>query len=541
MARVWYRRASGLPAALADPADDAEALEATRMRLEQRESQLATHRARLERERAQLDEARSQADHAHETEVVALREELARARRDLDRAQRQDPQLEVELESLRSELERAQRELDEVPDLEAELASLVSALEHSHLELEQAQRTPSPETRAELESLRGEIGRLRDELDEARREPPAESLPGPSIRIIEPELGPPTRGVQVSAVEVVGDERVVIGAVEAPAGLLRVLVNDRRQGVSGKGLFEARIPTRASDAKVRVVAVDLLGRRAVQEFLFRAPARSQTGTVGSQPSTDSERARSEIDFGSYHALVIGNDEYVQLPKLTTANNDATEVASVLRERFGFQVTLLANATRYQILSALNELRARLTSDDNLLLYYAGHGQLDEVNMRGHWLPVDAHPENTANWLSNVAITDILNAMNARHVMVVSDSCYSGSLTRSALSRPGAGLTDQEKLTWRKAMASKRSRTALTSGGLAPVLDAGGGEHSVFAKILLEVLRSSSEIVEGQRLYHQIAARVAHLAERYRFEQLPQYAPIKFSGHESGDFFFVPVE
>jgi hypothetical protein len=89
------------------------------------------------------------------------------------------------------------------------------------------------------------------------------------------------------------------------------------------------------------------------------------------------------------------------------------------------------------------------------------------------------------------------------------------------------------------MAGKRSRTALTSGGLEPVLDAGGGSHSVFAKALLDVLAANAELLDGQRLHREVAARVAYAAANLRFEQVPEYAPIRFAGHEAGEFFFVP--
>ena len=131
-------------------------------------------------------------------------------------------------------------------------------------------------------------------------------------------------------------------------------------------------------------------------------------------------------------------------------------------------------------------------------------------------------------------------MSARHILVVADSCYSGSLTRSALARLEAGMTQEARLSWIRGMVSKRSRTALTSGGLAPVLDSGGGEHSIFAKALLTVLGEAEEAIEGQRLFQEISARVTWAAEAQGgFEQLPQYAPLKYAGHESGDFFFVP--
>ncbi len=161
-------------------------------------------------------------------------------------------------------------------------------------------------------------------------------------------------------------------------------------------------------------------------------------------------------------------------------------------------------------------------------------------MRGQWLPIDAERDSTANWISNVAITDVLNAMNARHVMVVSDSCYSGALTRSSLASLDAALSDEKRAAWLRTLASKRSRRALTSGGLAPVLDAGGGGHSVFAGAFLEVLSENGDVLEGQRLFQELSARVTYAARNYQFEQLPQYAPIKYAGHEAGDFFLVPT-
>ena len=93
--------------------------------------------------------------------------------------------------------------------------------------------------------------------------------------------------------------------------------------------------------------------------------------------------------------------------------------------------------------------------------------------------------------------------------------------------------------WQEKMVKKRARTALTSGGLAPVMDAGGGDHSVFAKALIDVLDGNEEVLEGARLHLEVKSLVAYGAARNNFEQLPQYAPIKFAGHESGDFFFVP--
>ena len=114
-------------------------------------------------------------------------------------------------------------------------------------------------------------------------------------------------------------------------------------------------------------------------------------------------------------------------------------------------------------------------------------------------------------------------------MVVADSCYSGSLTRASLTRLSTGMTESEWVARLRALGGKRSRTALTSGGLQPTLDSGGGQNSVFAKAFLAVLAENDGLLEGQRVHEEVQARVTYAAEQVRFEQVPEYAPIRFAG------------
>jgi uncharacterized caspase-like protein len=321
-------------------------------------------------------------------------------------------------------------------------------------------------------------------------------------------------------------------------------VNEREEDLDNKGLFRVKVPVMRGDTTVRVVAVDRQGKRASTEFVL-IPEQPSTAVAGAEESPTPESSGPLLlppqEFGPYYALVIGNNNYTRLPKLDMAVNDATAVADILNKRYGFKTTLLLNANRYQILSALSTLREQLGEKDNLLIYYAGHGELDKVNQRGHWLPVDAEPNSPANWISNIEVTDTLNVMSAKHVLVIADSCYSGALTRSSVTRLEAGMSRGAKVNWFKTMTKKCSRMVLTSGGLEPVLDAGGGNHSVFAKAVLEVLKANSEILEGGRFHREVAARVAYAAGRLQVEQVPEYAPIKYAGHDFGDFFFVPVK
>ena len=246
------------------------------------------------------------------------------------------------------------------------------------------------------------------------------------------------------------------------------------------------------------------------------------------PSTPRQAA---VDFGHYEALVIGINNYTNLRPLQTAINDVMAVAQLLGNTYGFTVTLLTNATRDEIISALDSLRMRLTERDNLLIYYAGHGVLDTGEGRGYWLPVNARHDSRVHWLSNITVTDALKAMPAKHVLVVADSCYAGTLVRGIEvvepSRP------HERHAYVARLVEKRSRTVLTSGGLEPVLDSGGGVHSVFAKAFLTALQDNPDILEGQQLFSALRRPVV-----VNSSQTPEYSDIRSAGHEGGDFLFV---
>ena len=243
-------------------------------------------------------------------------------------------------------------------------------------------------------------------------------------------------------------------------------------------------------------------------------------------------AALDIEFGRYHALVIGINDYKNLPRLETAVNDASAVADLLRQKYGFEVSLLLNPTRSQVIRALDGLRGKLTERDNLLIYYAGHGVLDVEADAGFWMSVDAEESTQADWISIGTVTQTVKAMSAKHVMVVSDSCYSGTLTRGLSVSVKSGAERAAEL---ERLAGKRSRTALVSGGLEPVNDGGGDGHSVFTRAFLTALRDSTGVVDGQQLFTAVRRPVIVNAD-----QTPEYSDIRRANHEGGDFLFVPV-
>ena len=257
-------------------------------------------------------------------------------------------------------------------------------------------------------------------------------------------------------------------------------------------------------------------------------------SVTTEPKTEPVKrpkySWKDNDFGQYYALIIANNNYTYIPGLSAAVPDGLAVAQVLRNLYGFQTEILIDASRYEIISAMAEFRGRLGAKDNFLIYYAGHGLLDEEADRGYWIPIDGELGNPSNWVANSDITSAIRAMNAKHIILVVDSCYSGTLTRDLKTTLSSS---QDDLAWLQRISGKVARTVLTSGGLEPVVDSGGGNHSAFAKAFLDVLRENTGMIDGQTVFSRLKRPVIVNAA-----QTPEYSDLRFAGHDGGDFIFV---
>jgi uncharacterized caspase-like protein/predicted nucleic acid-binding Zn-ribbon protein len=463
---------------------------------------------------------------------------------DVTKLAAQTAQLQSQAEADRGQVAGLRAQLADSRKDASTQTTRVTELERSVAEREASLAAKNKEVdtlRATVASLEGETKDQRERLERLRQQTGTTGS-GPVIQIMQPELRVMRDGKNTRAL-VASDRTVVVGRVTSETELLSFTVNDRAEKLLTNNVFRADLALAQPEQPVRIVAIDKQGRRSAMEFVVARSTPPPTAAVtatgpGGAARVGLPRAGIKESFGTYHALVIGNNDYQQIRKLKTAVADAREVARVLEKDYGFRVKLLLNATRYDMLNALNDLREKLTDKDNLLIYYAGHGELDERNQRGNWLPVDAEPNSTANWISNTTITDVLNATNVQQLLVVADSCYSGTLTRSALGRLEGGLSDEERLKLLSAMAHRRSRMVLTSGGVEPVIDSAGGGHSAFAQAFLDVLRANAGVMPGQELFINLQLKVAAIADRVQMRQVPEYAPIKYAGHESGDFVFV---
>lgn len=354
----------------------------------------------------------------------------------------------------------------------------------------------------------------------------------PIIEVTDPPILQTRSGEPVLQVRSGGRAQIIKGKINASAGLRAASINGKSISTDQQGFFNSAIPISKGEQLITIEAVDRKNQSS--RFVFKvipgqAVAGAESGdSVGTQVS-------GSVDMGRYYALVIGNNDYKNYHRLETASRDASRVASVLKSRYGFKTTVIKNADRYTMLSAINSIKAKLRKEDNLLIYYAGHGEIDDRTQQGYWLPVDAEQGNTANWIPNSAISDLLNTITARHVLVVADSCYSGSMSGTSIARLNTKMDGKHMEKWLKTMARTKSRTVLTSGGLGPVLDSGGAGHSVFARAFINQLESNQGVLDAYRLYVRLSRTVKTRAAAVGFSQVPTYAPIRHAGHGGGEF------
>lgn len=230
-----------------------------------------------------------------------------------------------------------------------------------------------------------------------------------------------------------------------------------------------------------------------------------TETRGMEPT--SSDLQDSIYLGNYHALIIGINNYKEWNPLKTAVKDAQALKQILIERYGFKKELVVlrtddEATRQQVIGDLRNIASSLGPQDNLLIYYAGHGQLDDLTGDGYWVPVEGGLKTPSTWISHSTIKNILSSERVRgkNIVVIADSCYSGTLLRGGPSL----LTVTEEGYYNKLLkaANRRSRQVIASGGLEPVADGGRDGHSLFAYYFLKALKENNQqLIDLENLFH----------------------------------------
>ncbi len=269
-------------------------------------------------------------------------------------------------------------------------------------------------------------------------------------------------------------------------------------------------------------------------------AMAQSRGIAIEPVT--QQISTPISKGTYRALIIGNNDYRdsqgKWTPLKTAVSDAKAVAELLQGHYGFtDVQLLENANRRDVLIAMQDLSRRVAANDNVLLYYAGHGFMDMETNRGFWVPVDAIGTDHTTFLRNSTIRDEMSviASRAKHTLLVSDSCFSGTLLRRGTR--DLPPTDNADLYYQK-VANKKSVQIITAGGAEYVDDDyQDSGHSPFTYFLLNELKHNDKLLlTASELSTNVEKAVAN-----NVDQVPESGVLQGAGDEMGEFIFIQVD
>jgi len=186
------------------------------------------------------------------------------------------------------------------------------------------------------------------------------------------------------------------------------------------------------------------------------------------------------------------------------------------------IRFLKNANRADIIRSLDELGGLIGPEDNLLIFYAGHGWWDKKSENGYWLPADSHRNEKTNWFRNSTLVDYLKEIHSKHTLLITDACFGGSIFQ-ARSAFGSREKAYEKL------YELNSRKAMTSGQLTEVPD-----NSKFTEYLIDELNGNkATYLSSEELFSNFKIIVAN-----NTDALPRFGEIRNVGDMGGDFIFL---
>jgi formylglycine-generating enzyme len=234
--------------------------------------------------------------------------------------------------------------------------------------------------------------------------------------------------------------------------------------------------------------------------------------------------------GTNYLLAIAIDEYAHLPRLYNCRRDAEALIQLLTENYSFEpanVTALfdAEATLDQIDAVFEHLIDRVKPNDNLVIYYSGHGEYSRKRQEGFWIPVDAGQGKYTQYLANDSIRRFVNQIKTYHTFLISDSCFSGSLFESGKGKDTGHYLEEDPSRW-----------VLTAGRNEIVSDGKPGANSPFAEALQYQLKKDRDFLGVAELCVNVQKEVKAGAFG-KTNQLPVFGPLHVEGNKFGQFVF----
>jgi hypothetical protein len=147
------------------------------------------------------------------------------------------------------------------------------------------------------------------------------------------------------------------------------------------------------------------------------------------------------NLGVKRALLIGINRYAAVQGLKGAVNDVLTMREILIERWGFEpgkITMLLDeqATRDNMIAALERIIRDSGPQDTVYIHYSGHGsQVEDLNgdeedgLDETLVPQNGRTPGVRDIVDD-ELGEMLSKLRTRNVLIVLDSCHSGTATRS---------------------------------------------------------------------------------------------------------------
>lgn len=194
-----------------------------------------------------------------------------------------------------------------------------------------------------------------------------------------------------------------------------------------------------------------------------------------------------------YALLFATDQYDNWNDLVNPINDSRAIAKELEERYGFEVRIVENADQDKVFNVLREYaQKKYKPQDQLMVFFAGHGQYDEVFGEGFVVARNsiANDPSKNTYISHNRLRSIIDNIPCEHVALVMDVCFGGTFDPVLAASRAAVYEDINHKEFIVKKLSMKTRKFLTSGSKEYVSDGIAGKHSPFAVRLLEALKTN---------------------------------------------------
>jgi len=248
-------------------------------------------------------------------------------------------------------------------------------------------------------------------------------------------------------------------------------------------------------------------------------------------------------YDNSYALIIGIDKYENVQNLNYAVKDAESIQDILVNTFAFpkdNVKVLKNedATKQNIIQAFSDITTKAEDKDRVLIYFAGHGDTDDLpegGEMGYLLPVDGDNENL--FVTSIAMDDLkrISLMSkAKHLLYLIDACYGGIAAIGS-----RGLDSKTTPNYIDKITKNKSRQIITAGGRGEqVIEKSEWGHSAFTLNLNRGLKDGNADLDGDgyitanELGLFLKKKVTIDSEN---QQTPQYGRMT---SQEGEFVFI---